>query len=234
MEKCSPKFVDGVFELCRRQIEHTGGHGHHCEGSTDDGEDGGDEVVPPPVTLSNDHLHGREIVGKLGLRNHLALNGSQAPLVCELVASEAASLPAGVHHLDVVVRRHVKLGCGEDLAVEWICVPFVLAGQRRDGTVGILAEGEAVYVVRDIGEGEVERLVIRVHRLEVHRARHSSYLHESRDATALGEHLVVLRSSVHVALTHFSVGKLRQGFHLPRSAVLHPLLVFRSASIESN
>mmetsp|Transcript_30283 Transcript_30283/g.96804 ORF Transcript_30283/g.96804 Transcript_30283/m.96804 type:complete len:436 (+) Transcript_30283:119-1426(+) len=215
-----------------RKSEEPCRHGHHGECASDDGKDLRDEVIPPSVALRDHHLHRREIVGELSLWDRVPLERADAPLVRLLVAPETRGLETCVHHLDEVVRSLVELVDGETPPIQRVDLPPVLARQHVYRPPRCLSEREVVHGVRDVSEGQVQRLLVRVHGLEVYGAGHPGNLHVTGDPAALTENLVVLGACVHVALADLSVHEGGQGLDLPRTVVLGELLLPRATPVQ--
>mmetsp|Transcript_17151 Transcript_17151/g.53818 ORF Transcript_17151/g.53818 Transcript_17151/m.53818 type:complete len:448 (+) Transcript_17151:148-1491(+) len=215
-----------------RQLQQARRYGHHGEGPTDDGKDLREEVIPPSIALGHHHLHWREVVGELRLGDGVSLQRPHTPLVRLLVAPETGALEAGVDHLDEVVGCLVELVHCEGPAVQGVDLAPVLRWQRVHGAPWRLPKGEVVHGMGYVGEGQVQRPVAGVHRLEVHGARDAGHLHMSADPAALPEDLVVRSARVHVPLRNLAVHEGGQGLWAAHPRVLRPLLLLRAPSVE--
>mmetsp|Transcript_70543 Transcript_70543/g.199133 ORF Transcript_70543/g.199133 Transcript_70543/m.199133 type:complete len:343 (+) Transcript_70543:393-1421(+) len=131
-----------------------------------------------------------------------------------------------------MLRRHVEFVDCEALAIQRVHVLSILRWKEAVRVERILAECEAVDLVRDVREGQIQRPLGCVLCLEVHGAGDARHLDVAPYPAAFGEDLVVPRTCVHVPLLHLVVGERDQRVNGSLSVEVHVLPLLHPAPVQ--
>lgn len=158
----------GALDSFRDGVEGAVKERDDGEDATDDSAERRDKLIPPLAALDDNDGSGREVEGKLGLRDGrvgLVTMVGRGHLVAEGVLTvenaRLADAVVGADDLDIVLVRDVLLGVDEDLAVERADISAnVLREVAHNAARQWLAKREVVNNVRKIGGFRVE--IVRV------------------------------------------------------------------------
>mmetsp|Transcript_5586 Transcript_5586/g.8458 ORF Transcript_5586/g.8458 Transcript_5586/m.8458 type:complete len:379 (+) Transcript_5586:199-1335(+) len=199
--------------LFEQLVEYCINNPDYCESSTDNGTNGGHEVVPLPAPFLDHHTHGGQSVGEAGLRNLVSLVVHHLGHAEHLVAidSRAHGLVVGAYHLDevveglVVVRVHVHVVVhGRHLGVLFrhTLDDGGLAGVERG------AERQLVHHVGQVGHRRVKVVVLGAG-LQMEVSGHTVHVQVAHQQAS--DLVLVVREAVSLqALFHLVAGQLGQ------------------------